>query len=502
MKETPSPERGDVMAGVPLAMRRGRFYSVLGDHVIIADDVRTVVEQRYEAGFVTTLDEGFLRGFLSISLDDDATPFREVRRLPPGSELRFTAAGGAQVRRVLPSGLPAALLAGRAANSEYLRVFDASVDAGQARTGSLVVMMSGGLDSTFLVASLVRHATPERPVQALVNVPVSAAQARSVGRWDADEYAVAELLAAQYPDRITLTRVRNDDGVLGLDAAAQHSQAAWWPVLNPANQVWLTQMTAMALGLGADVIFTGSMGNFAYSAEHSYAFPESLRGRQWRQAMSVLRAQRYGGKTYRQIARQLRRESTGMQNYRSALGVPEGAVPPGPVMDGRERFLRALLSIDRPYASWASPRALGGLEVEDPFAAHEVVEAAASIRLDTWHEGPAPRAFARAVAKGRLPDGVRLRTRRGLQSADAWWHARNQRDRYFDELALLESAPALGGWLDPAPTRARLEGWPWGEQCGPPRLELLMVDRVLSLAAFARSMRDSLLELARTPTGD
>lgn len=69
---------------------------------------------------------------------------------------------------------------------------------------------------------------------------------------------------------------------------------------------------------------------------------------------------------------------------------------------------------------------------------------------------------------------------------------RNQRERYLDELKLVHQSPGLGGWVDTAELQKRAEQWPWGEIQGPSQIEVIAIDRLLSLAAFARMTDEKL----------
>ena len=117
---------------------------------------------------------------------------------------------------------------------------------------------------------------------------------------------------------------------------------------------------------------------------------------------------------------------------------------------------------------------------------------AASITPYQWLQGPYPRGYARLLGDGRVPDDIRLRTRRGGQAWDTWFVIRNQRERYLDELKLVHQSPGLGGWVDTAELQKRAEQWPWGEIQGPSQIEVIAIDRLLSLAAFARMTDEKL----------
>jgi hypothetical protein len=88
----------------------------------------------------------------------------------------------------------------------------------------------------------------------------------------------------------------------------------------------------------------------------------------------------------------------------------------------------------------------------------------------------------------RVPEEIRLRTRRGGQAWDAWFVAHDQRDRYEAEVALVGDTPVIGRLVDVGTLRATVRSWRWGELVGgAPLTELFEVDRLLVLAAFIRT---------------
>ena len=122
----------------------------------------------------------------------------------------------------------------------------------------------------------------------------------------------------------------------------------------------------------------------------------------------------------------------------------------------------------------------------DPFLSRGILDLAASITPREWARGPQPRGYARLLGAGRVPDEIRLRTRRGGQSWDHWYLIRDQRARYYDEVASLPNTPILGGWVDDVALRRILDSWPWGQVNGPSQISAIAMDRILSLATFVR----------------
>lgn len=96
------------------------------------------------------------------------------------------------------------------------------------------------------------------------------------------------------------------------------------------------------------------------------------------------------------------------------------------------------------------------------------------------------RGYARLLGDGRVPDVIRLRTRRGQQAADAWWATGRHRDRFLAAVDALADTPVLADIIDARALRARMLRWNWGEVDGPPMVEFLAVERLLHTAGFLR----------------
>ena len=164
----------------------------------------------------------------------------------------------------------------------------------------------------------------------------------------------------------------------------------------------------------------------------------------------------------------------------------------------RSRVLRPLRhpQMTRPdYLTWlarratglpaaSNPAALGGVLLADPFSSRAVLECAAAVTPAEWRMGGTGRAFARRAGEGRVPDAIRLRTRRGQQGRDAWHAVRFDRDDYLARIDALPGVPGLED-VDAAALRDRVDAWAWGSAEPPPWSEQVEADRLLSLAQFA-----------------
>lgn len=488
-----------VVAIASVGLPSGIFYLWLSSNpgrLTIGLDPRSVMEASQTGG---SINANFLLGFLRVDVDVTQTPVAEVSRVPPGSYLTWSP-GEAPVTTKwwhLEDPAPQDRRTGSAARGHFLAAFDAAVEELMTLPGTLAAQLSGGLDSTFMVASMARQAPPGRPVQAFTHVPTPGAAVSARPNFVNDDSPWAEALVAAYPDRVNLACLSNSEGRMALDVSAEANRRSWWPVFNPGNEVWLEQVRGRARSAGAQILFTGSSGNFSFSHQHSYALADALRsGHFWRAAQGIAYLA-HGGASWRTAVQLTRRRSSPRGSGGSEVSfllptdddAPQGQASP----TERARLIKSLTCATRPYVGALNPRLTRGLLSADPFLAPNVVEAAAHIDPIEWWRGPWPRGLARTLGSGRVPDSVRFRRERGAQAADAWWFTRHAKDRYLNEVEQLTATPHMRDWVDHARLLMTVTEWPWGlNGPGPPPRELNSINRLLSLADFARYLASEL----------
>lgn len=471
--------------------------------VVIGPRLGEVVQARHRA---TTLDEGYMAAFVAGVAPADATPYREVRHIPPGTiavwsdpsrEPRVDEWSG-------PSTWPPPTVEGPGTRDEYLRRFDRAVDALVIPDQPLCAAMSGGLDSTFLVASLVRHADPDRPVMAYAHVPHPDAGLTARANWDPDDSHVAEAMLRRYPGLIRLERIANLELRQPLDLAASWIDATWAPPIAAPNLVWIDAMEARADDLGASSLFTGDNGNMAFSATHSYAAAHYLRLGALGDLAGLVRDGMEAGESLptalrRRVVGPLVGPYRGVWSRRSSrkhlagMGLPGGRATTYRRLD-RTRYLDMLH--DNSSVRMSLQPVPGRAVWTDPFRAHGVRSFAASMTPREWRRGPADRGYARLLGEGRVPDDIRLRTRRGGQSWDHWFVIRNQRDRYLDEVRSLRTTPVLAEVVDVDAMERTVLALPWGDRDG--GSDIMLIERILVLGAFVRSSNRRLADLHRS----
>ena len=206
--------------------------------LILATDPGSVVTARHAR---THLNEEYLRDFALLHTDVERTPYLEVTRAAAGDTLVWSSERAPVVRQWCgPEACGEPELAGPGVLGQYLETFDGVVADLMGRVGPLASTVSGGLDSTFVVASLALQTEADRPVEGFVHAPLSAAGLRSEGVWYPDDSAYAECLAARYPVLVRVAIVRNEAMIRPLDAARNRAEGngevggrrgahAWFP---------------------------------------------------------------------------------------------------------------------------------------------------------------------------------------------------------------------------------------------------------------------------------
>ncbi len=419
----------------------------------------------------TTLDPEWVAGYASLRAPPEATPYLQVRRLRSGTTAVWRTVGAVPEigQWCGPSVWDEPTLAGPEAMQLFSRAFDCAVDRLVVPGEPLSATLSGGLDSSLVVASLVRHATTNNPVHAFCHSPHPGAVPRRVAGWDTRDRRFAAELAASSGGRVVLHDVVAADGDSPLDAALAAAERTWWPTLNPANQLWMAVISERAARLGSSRVFYGTHGNAAFSYEHAYAVQQ-----RWRSVAHTL-----VGPVRRRLDR-----------------------PPAPLLLAAVRppppatraFYLEWLAGNTSLPAALMPSGWDSVPV-DPFLSTAVLDVAAAITPTEWRSGSMNRSFARRISAGRVPESIRLRATRGAQGADNWFLVRAERQRYLEEARALTQTPVLDHLVDHGELLAQLMSWPWGEPLGPSKSEVLAVERILSLGAFVRLTSERLRAL-------
>ncbi|TXH43804.1 MAG: hypothetical protein E6Q90_05885 [Actinobacteria bacterium] len=417
-----------------------------------------------EAGCPRELDHRWLRQWLAGQADPSGTPYCGISRLEPGQALHFGSNGPRVVDVVGPECWPEPDLDGKRAEEAFLSAFDTALGELLGDENSVACEMSGGLDSTFMVASVLQRR--DVSVRAFTHIPHPDASLRQGGMVPSDEAAAAAMIE-HLGDRVQWERIWNRTGRGPLAMAREISMRAMWPAYGTGNLEWLDAIRRRARGLGFRAVWVGTHGNLAFSGDHGYA-----------------RASR-STSVPRRVVRRLRSaraRPSAVPGIRDLLRLPPQPRAPA----GREAFLASLAGRRTVHAGLLNPDAFD-LPSIDPYRHRLVVETAARIRPEAWLRDGIRRGFARTVSAGRLADQVRLRELRGVQGGDVWHWMYKDRGLYLDRLGELPATPAIADLVDGAVLRHVVESWPWGDPTRPPpQTQIAGVNRVLSLAQFIR----------------
>ena len=168
------------------------YYSVVEDCLVFASELKSLLA----SGLVTpTLDYEAIDAFLTLGFwPTPSTPLRAVRKLPPGARL-VVRNGNVSIDQYWSYPAPA-VAAGPASEAEYAqRILDALDESVRLRLMSdvpLGAMLSGGLDSSLIVALMAKHSST--PVKTFA---VAFAE-DSEGNELADARAVSQLYGTEH----------------------------------------------------------------------------------------------------------------------------------------------------------------------------------------------------------------------------------------------------------------------------------------------------------------
>lgn len=393
------------------------------------------------------------------------TMFREIEHLPGGSSLTWQE-GDLSIRRWWQP--DTATRARFRRDSDYVEeakaLFDAAVAARLRTSGGIVAALSGGLDSPLVAATAARRLARPLPVYTSVPEPGLALEERRF--WDADDWPFAAAVAAMHPNMVH-HRVA-PDGQAAVDVFPEIHRSSRTPARNATNQVWYLRIARAAQTQGARVILGGDRGNVSLTVDGAYG------PRDWASA-----------DYYRFHLRRLGRRLRDPRSWHALAGRPRHANTPA-LRRGGDRLragadllspefraahreeLRPLGNAD-PHGAFLkfatmpeklpSPdlMALFGCEWRDPMRDRRLLEALITYPFSVFRAGGRDRGLARAVAKGRLPDMVRLRTNRGAQAPDAAAWVQAHEARYRAAFAIVRASPIANEIIDMVRTEQVLD---------------------------------------------
>lgn len=439
-------------------------------------------EAVYDVAGPVGLNEGWLADWLLAEADPAGTPYRGVSRLLPGQQAVVQASGWGVQEFAGPSAWPTEPdLDGEAAVRAITDAVDAAVAELSAGQSVIAASLSGGLDSTFVVSALARHAPADAELHLLTHVPDRNA-VLDEGGWVASDESAAASLVAMYADRISSWElVVSDHSRAPLEFGREASLASWWPGFGVDNLAWIKPMGRRAQGLGAQALWVGTNGNAAFSYTPGPA-PLGLGQRARRQAGRWKR--RLRGSSRAPASPPVPNLIPGHRRNRVEVAPASFAVK-------RRDHLMWLAGQHSAFSGASNPDGFTIPQL-DPFRDERVLEVAARVTDSGWRYAGVARGLAREAGRGRVPDQVRLRVARGAQGADVWLAVKDRRTQYLDAVEAACQTRIVEDVVDLAALRAMALAWPWGESSPPPRVEIILANRILTFAQFIRDTEDRL----------
>lgn len=421
--------------------------------------------------------------------------YKDIEQLPPGHLLTLEG-GSSQLRRFWkpePNELKLRSF------GEYVEAFRAQLDRSvrvrlRGAEAKVAAHLSGGWDSSAVVATAARQAGPSCEILAFTSVPARSTAAFDPANFISDESEIAARVAAIYPSvRHRRVEAKVDVRVERLDALVELYDR---PVYNLFNQFWMTEINRQASAAGAHVLLSGRLGNFTISAASSSVLAEYIQQRRWRDWLVEARGS-VGRKNLRRrgvLASSFRpwipnRLWAGLQHLSTQPPRAENSAL-HPSWQGRVEEIRKQKAApptggDATYFKrtlWAmSHYELGNyrkgnlagwnIDERDPTADRELVEFCLSLPVDMLLKDGVRRPLAYAALSDRLPPAVLDERRKGFQAAD--WYVGLSASLPSIQALLEEIAanPIAASVMDIERLRYWLRDWPRSDWAKPATLD-------------------------------
>ncbi|GAB2974420.1 asparagine synthase-related protein [Nocardioides montaniterrae] len=449
---------GSAIAAVGSRWELSLLYASTPEGILLATHPRDLIQALPTP---PPLDRGKLADLLALYDAPDTTVFEGVRRVPLGHLIRISPGDPAptverwfrpdteQDHTIKVADAPALLRA---------TVRDA-VEASLPADGPVAATLSGGLDSSMVVATAAALLGDSgRRIAAFTHVPLPGTPDPAMA-WEASDAPYAAATAA-HTGRVDVTELVNVDKIQPIEATEAAIRTTWQPPFNPINQGWFNEAFAGAERVGSPILLTGASGNFTFSRDRNGILRTLAEERRWPAVLREIKARHRAGTPWPTALRGVAREAAPdgairlvhrLRGFDAEVGLPGYRDLPFReelISDEARAGLEPMARTFRPtradyvdYAQLDNAR-IGFVQNmsesvwwSDPLSDPEVVALALRLPEEAWLRGGLDRGLARAAAAGLLPDRVRLRQTLGAQGADAGLVTQG---RVADYRALLE----------------------------------------------------------------
>ncbi len=438
-----------------------------------------------------TLDEDMLTDFLAQNHGcGESTFFKQIKRLLPGSYLRVSATSFEQTIYWSPSCVTSLRCAD---DNEYLEaaqeVLDKAVAARLRCHKPLVLLGSGGLDSSLIASNILRQRS-NMPLRMVTMVPEPDAEVEvRKGTYPSEREAVMRL-AAELPGLRTEFVSPLSENVL-----IRHPDAAFrlggYPTRTVLNLDWLCAALERIAGYGGHSYMNGDVGNFTLTwngvrnlanllqtgrLSELAAQAWTLSGKRlrptcgylWNEALRPLLPSSllHGDDAWKRrllLRNSILNDSALRERMHEQGCYPQGRVP-GNADAWRAHFLSYNLGYTSDLGAWIKARF--GLEARAPLFDRRLVEFCLAIPADQFLSNGQTRSLGRRLcARQGLTKAVYAPTERGEWSPDWFRRLDRERSHMISLLATLRQSPIacrlidldrVASWL--------LEEWPANTQ--------------------------------------
>jgi asparagine synthase (glutamine-hydrolysing) len=450
------------------------------------------------------------RAAFTPTLDFENTCFQGVKQLLPAHLLEWTAGGSVRLSRYwqLDPGRRVRLRRDDDYVDAAREILDMVVKQALPREGMAVSLLSGGLDSSAVAATVARLTVPAPLHTITIRPDPGCVRPESPPNRFQDEWPIAQAVARMHPSMVTHGVHASLDG---LEDSLRGS--FFWTGRPPIHLLagsWMNAGWRQARNIGASTVFVGTAGNATLSASvlpyirpglldiPQALYMALLAGRHGWDISPFLRG--IAPDWLRKLRNEVLRRGGPAWKKMTALRAEVAA------QIGLDEIVENFQTGDR-RVSWGRRRRMwliertwtgrtlsscnhfrDGLERRDPLGDVRMAEFCMAIPGDQFTRFSHDRFLARRVLADRLPPETLTEKRRGRQGAEWFDWASRRRDFLSAELDGI-AASSLGRELIDLPRlRSILANWPTDANAAEPRYHELMnvLGRGVAIGSFIR----------------